>query len=201
MACAGYHLQQNANPFQEHQVRTVAIPLMINHTALPLLGVYVTDKISEVLRSYPHLKVYPGEKSSVDAILIGELTAPVRGHDFWHKDQQVFTGKEFEGALGRRRPFYVASDLSYQVKLRLILLKVGGVDEGGKMVQGRYGKVIFDQTLPLRGSLAQQTDANMTANGRGDLNFVRNKALLELSQQQVAEKAAQDFQQLVLDVF
>jgi len=202
MACAGYHLRQDTNPFQEHQIHAVAIPQMINHTPLPLLGVYVTDKINEVLRGYAQLKVYPGESSAkVDAVLIGELTAPIRGADFWHKDQYVFTEGAFKTALGHRRPFYVASDLSYGVQLRLILLKVNVGPGQGKMVHGRYGQVIFDQNLSLTGSVAQQTDADTTANGRGDLNFVRNKALLELSQQQVAEKAARDFQQLVLDVF
>ena len=218
--CAGYHLRQNDNPFQEHKIHSVAVPMAINHTSLPLLGVYVTDKLSEVLRSYAKLYVLAGENKRADAILITELSAPSRAHEFLQNDQFIYTDHYYKAALGARHPFYVASDVHYDVQLRLILLRLNGDEDLmplPQLAQQITGKkdgtlaapsftippeaIIFDQTLNLTGNLAQQAASDMQINGAGELNLVRNKALLELSQQQLAERAARDFQQLVLDVF
>ena len=210
--CAGYHLRQNDNPFREHKIHTVAVPMAINHTSLPLLGVYITDKVSEVLRSYAKLYVLAGEDRSADAILITEVSAPDRSHEFFKNDQYIYTDRDYKMALGHRQPFYVASDLHYVVQLRFILLRLNGDEALGpvtKLVENLPPKnstslsssIIFDQTLTLSGSLSQQAASAMGVNGAGELNLVRNKALLELSQQQLAERAARDFQQLVLDVF
>ena len=207
--CAGYHLRQNDNPFQEHKIHTVAVPLAINHTSLPLLGVYITDKISEVLRSYSKLYVLAGENRQADAILIMEITAPQRAHDFFQNDQHIYTDRDYKAALGSRSSFYVASDVHYTVQVRFILLRLNGEDALlplAKLAEKATAalapsSIIFDQTLSLTGSVAQQAASDMQVNGAGELNMVRNKALLELSQQQLAERAARDFQQLVLDVF
>lgn len=202
--CAGYHLRQNDNPFQEHKIHTVAVPMAINHTALPLLGVYVTDKVSEVLRSYAKLRVVAGENRQADAILLMEISAPQRAHQFLANEQYVYTDRDYKAALGNRQPFYAASDVRYEVQIRFILLRLNGDEELvplTHLAEQHASSIIFTQTLNFTGSLAQQAASAMGVNGVGELNLVRNKALLELSQQQLAEQVARDFQQLVLDVF
>jgi hypothetical protein len=206
VSCAGYHLRQNENPFYDYNVRSIAVPMFINQTPMANITGPMTERLTNVLLDYRGLKVYPGE-SQADAVLVGIITSNEHQHQLLQNTSRTFTSGGLEDTVKPRRPFYVPSTIAYVIKLRLVLIKNPTAQEIDllKSAEGMTvsdARIIFDQELNLSGSYALKI--NDTVNGPdsgGPTNFTRNKRAFDKSIQGLADSAAENFRQLVMNVF
>jgi len=202
----GYHLRNSENPFYEYRVKTVAVPMFINQTPLPNVAGPLTEKISQVLMGHRGLKIYPGEYGEADAILVGIITSDDHQSQLLRNTGKSFTSDALAETIKPRQEFYVPTTITYNLKLRVILIKRPApaelellVSEMGKELRGP--KVIFNQELLLTGSYSQKISENINSDSSGVVNFTKNKAIQEKSIQNLSDVAAEDFKQMVLNVF
>lgn len=203
-ACAGYHVSYRDNPLLSYDIRSVAVPMFVNRSVIPHVAAPMTQEIVNVLNQYDGLKVVAGESESTDSILLGIV-------DSEEKLNEAITAKSTEfsegkTALGNRQPFYYPSELNYNLKLQLILIKRPSQAELElfKSDIGQYlklhPKAIINEVIPLTGSYQRVANDNVAGSG-GDVNYVKNVGIFEKSVQDLSRTAAITFRDLILNAF
>lgn len=203
-ACAGYHVSYRDNPLLSYDIRSVAVPMFVNRSVIPHVAAPMTQEIVSVLNQYDGLKVVAGESETTDSILLGII-------DSNEKINETITAKSTEfsegkTSLGNRQPFYYPSELSYSLRLQLILIKRPSQAELElfKSDLGQYlklhPKAIINEVIPLSGSYQRVANDNTTGSG-GDVNYVKNVGIFEKSVQDLSRSAAITFRDLILNAF
>lgn len=204
--CAGYHFNTSNNPLIGYDIKTISVPMFINRSVLPQLASPMTREITLALNDYSGLKVV-SDGGDADAVLIGIIESKDHFNDVVRTSQTLFTDKDVSKSIGSRTSFYYPIQSVYDFHLRLILIKRPSKEEMelltselGPLVKA-HPKVVLQDTINLTGSFDRVASPNITANDAGEVNFVKNKGILEKSLQDTCYQAAQTFKQVVLNAF
>lgn len=206
-SCSGYHFNTNNNPLIGYDIKSIAVPMFINRSVLPQLAAPLTREISLALNDYSGLKVRSGDDESVDAILIGIVESKDHYNEVVVTTQSLFTEKEIQSSIGNRSPFYYPIQTSYNLNLRLILIKRPTKEELAFFIKDIsrgalvHPKVVLEDNITLTGSFSRVASATTGALAPGEVNFVKNKGIFEKSLQDTSYQAAQTFKQVVLNAF
>jgi hypothetical protein len=211
VSCSGYRVRNAANPFDSYNIRKLTIPMFVNHSNIAKASVAFTREISNVLSSYPSLRVYQGEDTSgVDAILIGIVTTPkYREETFSTKTETTSqASNKLISSTGGRARFFIPTSTSYKTSLRLILIKNPTPQELEmarselvKYLQTNPMKIVFNHVMELENTFGREAGDTVSPDSPGTVNFTKNKGNFEKSLSDTAKAAAIEFKETVLDVF
>ncbi len=206
-ACSGYHFNSNNNPLIGYDIKTIAIPMFINRSVFPQLAAPMTKEISLTLGSFSGLKVINGDNENADAVLIGILESKDHYNDALRTTQTVFTDKDILNSIGNRSPFYYPVQSAFDFSLKFILLKRPSREEIQFLANAPKGsvlihpKIVIQDTINLTGTFSRVISPTSTSGSPGEVNFVKNNAILVKSLQETCYRAAQTFRQVVLNAF
>lgn len=204
--CAGYHFNTSNNPLIGYDIKTISVPMFINRSVIPQLAAPMTREITLALNEYSGLKVMSNSEES-DAVLIGIIESSDHYNTVVKTSQTLFTEGDVQKSIGNRTSFYYPVQTSYQLQLRLILIKRPSKEEielmtselGPKVLA--HPKVVLQDTIPVSGQFSRVAAPNNSINSAGEVNFVKNKGIFEKSLQDSCYQAAQTFKQVVLNAF
>lgn len=208
-SCAGYHFNTNSNPLIGYDIKSVAVPMFINRSAIPELAAPMTKEVMLVLNDYSGLKVLSGDNEDADAVLIGIIESNDHLDEVMKTSQKLFTDNTgtIKNSVGGRSPFYYPVETSYNLSFRMILIKRPSKEELEMLTSdiGKYmkvnPKVVMMDQFSLSSSYARVVGETVSADSPGSVNFVKNKGILEKSIQETSVRAAQNFKQVVLNAF
>ena len=206
-SCSGYHFSTNNNPLVGYDIKTIAVPMFINRSALPQLVAPMTKEITLALNEYTGLKVLSGDAENADAVLIGILESNDHFNDVVKTTQTLFSEGDIQNSIGNRSPFYYPSQTNYYFWLRIILIKRPSPEELALLTSdiGRgikiHPKIVLQDKIDLSGTFTRVVGATNSGTTPGEVNFVKNKGILDKSLQDTCYKAAQTFKQVVLNAF
>ena len=206
--CAGYHVTTLSNPLKKKfGIGSISIPTFINQSGIPHVSVPLTKSIVLLLAKYPSLKIYSGEKSEADAILIGVVRSQDRRGDIIQTSRRSYVDGELSSSVGERNTFSVPSESVYRLTLQLALIKNPTSAEvdllksgiGPHITQG--AKIIFNETILLKGRFQREVGNTVTSRDSGVVNFTKTKHHFEESLVGLGNQAAAAFKDTVLNAF
>lgn len=206
-SCAGYHFNTSNNPLIGYDIKSVAVPMFINRTNIAGLSPMMTKEIILTLNEYSGLRVYGGDHQAADAVLVGVLESEDLKNKTFKTTETVFTDKKLQESIGSRTPFYIPIETSYKFTMRIFLIKRPTAQElellaselGKNIVQ--HPKVVLKEVLDVSSSFSRVVADTTSTSSGGDVNFVKNKGVLNKSLEDACVSAASNFKQVVLNAF
>jgi hypothetical protein len=205
--CAGYRVVKRGNPFEEDNIRSVAIPMFINKSSYPGLSGPFTREITSLLSTYPELTISTSSNTKADALLIGIIEGPKRYADAFQTTATKFTAGELEESIGERSQFYLPTASTFIVNLRVILIKDPSTEERklltseiGKKLSGNP-KIIFQNTFTYTPNFNRESKDTVNSDSGGIVNYPKTRRYFDQTVEQIAKQSANDLQELVLNVF
>lgn len=207
VSCGGYHFTTNNNPLIGYDIKSIAVPMFINRSNIPELAAPMTKEITLTLNDYDGLRVVSGDSKSADAVLIGIIESKDLINDTLKTSQYLFTDNTVKSSVGERSPFYYPIESTYTLTFRVILIKRPTKQEL-EMITSDLGKfmkvnpkvVLMDQ-FDLTSTFSRVVAESSTPDSAGEVNFTKNKGVLEKNLQETSVRAAQNFKQVVLNAF
>lgn len=208
-SCAGYRVRDRGNPFEQENIKTLAVPMFINKSIYPGVAPVFTRELAKLMASYPGLKINSSSGGDEDAVLLGIIESPRRYSEAYLTTATKFTAGELEESIGERAQYYLPTASSYRISVRLVLIKNPGDIEKellasnlGAQVQGAKGsKVIFQQKFDYVGNFNRETKDTITSDSGGIVNYTNTRRYFMQTVEQLAKQAAQQFEDLVINVF
>jgi hypothetical protein len=205
--CAGYKFRVADNPFAQYGINSVAVPMFLNNSNIPRIGVNLSHEIIKVLDDYPALKLYPGEYLEADGILLGIIDSKKTHEETFQVANRTFTDGKQKESLGSRRQFYIPSNIKYSATLQLILIrhptgddvKLAKSDLRAYLQSGP--KIVFNETFTLDATYDLSISENNSPDDGGVVNATKNSYALEYSLKGLAVATAQNVRRVLLDAF
>jgi hypothetical protein len=209
--CTGYHFNNATNPLIGYDIRSVSVPMFVNQSVMPQMAGLMTKEIVLSLKDFSGLKVINGDQSDSDAVLLGIVESGNHYSEVIQTTSTAYTNtdtnKNIKKSIGNRQDFYYPATTAYTMQLRVILIKRPTKDEIDFLQKNTLGlakyhpKVVLTEILPITGSFTRVVYDNLTPNSGGEVNFVKNKGILEKSLQDSCLQTAKNFKQVVLNAF
>lgn len=181
--------------------------MFVNESSLANVASPLTREFTQVLSSYPKLKVYAGENHRSDAMLIGIVRSIPRRSELLKASSTVFTDSQLKDSIGNRQEFYVPRSISYQLNLQIVLIKNPTFEEL-KLIANplsqqitKHPKIVFNQIINLDGSYDRVVKETALSDDEGLTNSTKSKANFERSIQELAKSGALQFKEVILNVF
>ncbi len=207
VSCAGYHFDRTTNPFKHYNIKSVAVPMFINHSSIPHTSALFTKEVFALLSKYRDLKVVSGNNMKQDAILLGVISGPERRKDLFKVDSKIFTDGAVRDSLGQRKPLYLPQSVKYQLQLRLILLKNPHKKEldllsspMGALVP-KNERIIFNEQISFEQSYSRKIFDNLKPDSGGVVNFTNSFGNFEKSLEELAVEASRRIEQEIFNAF
>lgn len=181
--------------------------MFINQSSLSGLAQPLTREFTQLLSSYPKLRVYPGESKKADAILVGIIRTTPKQSDLIETTSTVFVDDQLKPSIGNRQEFYVPRSSKYEVEVQIVLIKDPNMDEM-KIIKDpiskniiNHPKILINQTFKLTGAFDRVVKETVTNDDEGLTNLTKTKANYERSVNDLAKSGALQFKETVLNVF
>ncbi len=203
-SCGGYRVRSKGNPFSEHGIKSVAIPMFVNQSVFPKANVPFTREIKALLATYPELSISTRPSEHVDAILIGVVSSENR-----YSEAITTTATNFQdGAnIGNRAGFYVPTASQFRISVRLMLIKDPSIEDQklmksdlGKFMEN-HPKVVFSRTFGYTASFNREARQTNTSDSGGIVNYTNTRRYLDQTLQSLAKSNARELEELVINVF
>lgn len=202
-ACRGYHFRTQSNPFENYAVRTVAIPMFLNQSPIPNTSAPFTKEISLLLAQYPGLKIVNADTGHADAVLVGIINSKDKLSETVKANGYKVTNSVAPKSLNGRSDFFVPFSTSVGLELRLILIKDPSSEEIklltsdlGTQLRGNP-KILFNELLAVGGSFNRE----IFDEAGGQVNFTQSKGAFDRTVKSMAQGAAGNFRDMVLNAF
>jgi len=203
-SCGGYRVRKKGNPFAEHGIKSVAIPMFVNQSVYPKANVPFTREVKAMLATYPGLSISTTPSRSVDALLIGVVSSQNR-----YTEAYKTTARNFQNGstIGNRAGFYVPTASQFKISVRIVLIKDPTLEEQ-KMIKSKLGeymaahpKVVFSRTFNYTGSFNRDARPTDTSDSGGIVNYTNTRRYFDQTLNALAKSNAQNLEELVINVF
>lgn len=209
--CSGYHFNNSTNPLIGYDIRSVSVPMFVNQSVMPQMAGLMTKEIVLALKDFSGLRVINGDESDSDAVLLGIIESSNHYNEVVQTTSTAYTNtpanENIKKSIGNRQDFYYPATTAYSMHLRVILIKRPTKEEIDFLTKNTLGltkfhpKVVLTETLPITGNFSRVVNDTLTPNSGGEVNFVKNKGILEKSLQDSCLQTAKNFKQVVLNAF
>lgn len=207
-SCAGYQVRKEANPFKIYGVETLAVPMFINRSAFPLVAGQMTQEMRLMLSQFPGLELFAGEGDrEIDAVLVGIIDSPKNLREAMRTTGTTFVSGDLKESIGERPAFYLPTQGEVKLDVTFVLIRRPSREDlellESEMAPylANHPKILFTEKMALNTSFSRTVESNLGPDDGGIVNATRNKKLLELQMQKMAESAAGQFKQVVLNAF
>jgi hypothetical protein len=184
-SCSGYKFKTHGGPFETLNIKTIAIPMFVNHTVLNDVSGPFTKEFSLLFTKIKGIKVQIG-KNKADAILLG-----------------IIQSNEYS----KRNKFYLPLTSQMSLQLRVVLLRAHASklaqvmqSEYGKLIK-KHPKIIFDKTIPLKYTFTRSLYDNLSVDRGGVVNFTKNKYFQSDGIKKMAQIAAMKLEEEIINAF
>lgn len=168
--CSGYSFRSVDNPFKDHEIKTIAVPMFVNKTSLGDVTPVYTRRIVDMLSSYTGLKVRAGSFTNEDAVLIGIITPFYkRASKEVHFSSSSLMSESKRGEIGNRRAFILPTVGLFEVNVTIHILKnptqaeVDFFSENFEFTKGSFPRTVLSNSFRMAGSFS-------VGNGVGDVD-------------------------------
>lgn len=206
-SCSGYKVKNRTNPWKQYNISHVTIPLFINETLFPGMNTAITANIIEELGHFTGLKVSSGESNKADALLLGVITGNNHLREALPTIEKKYLGEDYSESLGTRRGIYTPRRQTYQVTVRLILIK-NPTTFDRVLLKSRYkkhlipsSKVIFNQVLTISQAITRNIWNRKNVDSGGVVNFTQNEGIIRRSYSYIGKEVSRQFKELILYAF
>ncbi len=206
-SCSGYKFINRSNPLAQYGIHSIAIPMFQNTSSVPNVSGAITKEVTTLLSQFSDLRVYPGEWTDADAILIGKVYSEKYIRDAFVANGKTLTSSIPNSNIGKRRDFAITSGATITLWLNLILIKHPRPDEL-KLLEGEMGlfvknhpKIVFNANLPMIGGVGYAVTGNSSPDNGGVTNYTRTQGNINKTIQTLAKSASDSFKELILYVF
>lgn len=206
-SCAGYKLRDRSNPFEQENIKKVAIPIFVNTSSYAGAGPIFTREIVALLSTYSELKISPVSGGNEDAVMVGIIESPRRNSDAFVTTATKFTAGELKQSIGNRAQFYLPTASNYQVTLRIFLIKNPSKGDRELLTSpiasqlAKHPKVVFNHVFTYTGSFNRETRDTITSDSGGLVNYTKTRRYFQQSLEALAKQASRDLEDLVINVF
>ena len=210
-SCSGYRFRNQRNPLVDEGIKSISIPMFINRSTLPNASHIFTKDIVKVLTDSTDIKIYMGDNRKADGLLIGIIDSPNRYQDLYQKEGAFFIDKEENNeqtsSIGDRSSFFIPRTRIYRVQVTLVLIRHAS-ELDRQMVSTdllpylkRSQKIIFNRTIEREARADLSIRGTDQADSAGITNVSRGRFYFENSLKSTSQSVANDFRNLVLNVF
>lgn len=206
-SCAGYKLRDRSNPFEQENIKKVAIPIFVNKSSYAGAGPIFTREIVDLLGSYSGLKISPVTGGNEDAVLVGIVEGPRRNSEAFTTTATKFTAGELKQSIGNRAQFYLPTASNYKVTLRVLLIKNPSTADIKLLTSpiaeklAKHPRVIFNKSFGYVGNFNRETRDTITSDSGGLVNYTKTRRYFQQSLEALAKQASRDLEDLVINVF
>lgn len=200
-------MRKEANPFKVYGVESLGVPMFINRSAFPLIAGQLTQEMRLMLGQFPELKLASGETRDMDAVLVGIINSPKNLREAMKTTGTTFVSGDIQESIGNRPAFYLPTQGEVNLDVTFVLIKRPSQKDLELLESEmapyllKHPKVVFTETMALNSSFSRVVESNLSPDDGGIVNATRNKKLIELKMQEMAESAAAQFKQVVLNAF
>lgn len=205
--CAGYKLRDRSNPFEQENIRVLAVPMFINKSSYPGASPVFTREIMHLLSTYSNLKISTSTGGREDAVLIGIIEGPARNATAYTTTATKFTAGALEQSIGNRAQYYLPTASNYKISLRLVMIKNPTsadkallTSEIGSNIKN-HPKVVFSNFFTYVGNFNRETRDTITSDSGGIVNYTKTRRYFQQSLEALAKQASRDLEDLVINVF
>lgn len=219
-------MRKGTNPFEQENIRTLAVPIFVNKSSYPGVAAPFTREIVKVLSRYTGLTLTSSVGGSEDAVLIGIVDSPSRYNQAYKTAATKFTSGELKDSIGNRAQFYLPTASIFSIGVRLILIKrptkvelellasdFGNLVKatatpedvtGGNqdlVVNKTENRMIFQEVFNYTSGFNRETQDTIVPDSGGTVNYVKTKRYFNQTIESLAIQMGRDFEDLVLNVF
>ncbi|MBF0359566.1 MAG: hypothetical protein HQK49_01050 [Oligoflexia bacterium] len=158
------------------------------------------------LLQYPDLKVYAGDWKKCDGILIGVINSGSYINSATRSGGQAEI-KPDSRSIGNRRSVLVPNGTNISATLTLTLIKDPThkefdfiISTSGKYIYN-HPKVVFSENITLSGGFSRSISEGVGTNSGVVVNFTQNRGNQDKAIQDMAEQAATNFRNVILNAF
>lgn len=211
-SCSGYRFRDQRNPLLDEGIKTISIPMFINKSSIPNASHVFTSAITRVLTDTTNIKIYMGDNRKADALLLGIIDSPKRYQDLYRGEGGKFidtekSDDELSSSIGDRTSFYIPTGQIFKISVRLVLIRhPSEIDR--EIISSellpylkRTEKIIFNHEITKEWNYARSVRGTETIDSPGLTNLPRSRFSFEQSLRSISVNAANDFRDLVLNVF
>ena len=207
-SCGGYVVKTNKNPFSDLGIKTLAIPMFVNHSILPNVNGHFTKQFSLLLSRYRGLRIYLGDHKGADAILLGIVESDDFRKNVVKARNHKYTTDLLQSSIGpKRNQFYIPLTSKVSLRLRVILIK-RPTAQFVKVVTSKLGKhlkgppqIIFNRVFNLSNNFTRSLYDNLGVDRGGVVNFTKNSYFVEDSIEKMAKLAVVKFNEEIINAF
>ncbi|TDJ07383.1 MAG: hypothetical protein E2O68_03765 [Deltaproteobacteria bacterium] len=207
-SCSGYKLKINKNPFFFQGIKTVAIPMFVNHSILPSVNGHFAKEFSLLLSRFSGLRIFLGDKNDADAILLGIVESSDFRKEVVKTRNPKFTTGLLQSSIGsKRNQFYLPLTSRVSLKLRVILIKRPTpqlvkvvTSKMGKYLK-RHPKIIFNRVFNLNHTFTRSLYDTLSVDRGGVVNYTKNSYFLDDSVAKMAKLAVVKFNEEIINAF
>ncbi len=206
-SCSGYRVRNKSNPFEEDQIRVLAVPIFVNKSIYPGVGPAFTRELTKMLSTYSGLKIQTTPDAKTDGVLLGIISSPQRYRDAYKVGSTTLTSGALKESIGNRAEFNIPTNAQYKIGVRLALIKNPTTEEK-KLLLSQMGdkilkspRIIFNQSLAFQGSFNLESRDTIGPDSGGVVNYTKTKRFFHQTIENLAEAAATNFETLVINVF
>ena len=207
-SCGSYRLKTNQNPFYFQGIKSIAIPMFVNHSILPSVNGHFAKQFSLLLSRFNGLKIYPGDSMGADAILLGIVESDDYRKNVVSARNHKYTTGLLQSSIGpKRNQFYIPLTSQVSLRLRVILIKRPTVEllkvvtsKLGKHIKG-HPKIIFNRVFNLRHIFTRSLYDTLGVDRGGVVNFTKNSYFIDDSVAKMAKLAVVKFNEELINAF
>jgi hypothetical protein len=211
-SCSGYRFRDQRNPLIEEGIKSISVPMFINKSSIPNASHVFTTAIVRVLADTTNIKIHMGDDRKADALLIGIIDSPKRYQDLYTKNSSEFVERgndddELSKSIGDRASFYIPTSSLFKIDIRLVLIRHPS-DIDKELVNSellpylqRSQKIIFNHVISREWTHVRSVRGTENVDSAGLTNVPRSRFSFEQGLKTVSQEAANDFRDLVLNVF
>ena len=206
-SCAGYRVKTMENPFAQYGIKSISIPMFVNHSVFPQVSSLFTKEIIMSLEGHKDLEVFSGDHfDETDAVLIGVVTSNQYLKKAKSSSSYSFTSGDLRTSIGDRQPFYLPYETELGLTLRLILIKKPTPEEIElltKVYPQRFvsPQIIFNEDFSLSYTYRRAINANLDNDDAGIVNQTKNKGSMQKALQAMAKNSSSQFKELIINAF
>jgi hypothetical protein len=210
-SCSGYRFKNQRNPLVDEGIKSISVPMFINKSSIPNASHIFTKDVVDVLADSTDIRIYMGDNRKADALLIGIIDSPKRYQDLYEKGGTFFIDKdennEQTSSIGDRSSFFIPRYRKYSLTVRLVLIRHPS-DVDKKLINSellpylqRSKKIVFNRILEREVSAELSIRGTDLVDSTGITNTSRSRYYFEASLRNTSISVANDFRDLVLNVF
>lgn len=204
LSCSGYHLKRNNNPFEQYNIKSLSIPMFYNQSSVNNVAAPFTKSFFHLMEGFNQLAIYSGDQEKSDAYLVGIIQSPKSYQETLRGTDRLKASNYAENLTQRRENFLVPTSSILSLRIKILLIKNPTKEDLSFLSSQDFSesqiissKVILNETFDISEKFAREIFSNEASN----INSTQNQGILDKAIKSAAQRASDQFRDLILYAF